>query len=125
MTKRLLPLLIGLAAVAAAVGCGGSSSAGPPAGSVVVKLSEYKFDPNTISHAHGSITFFLENEGNAAHDMFIYKMDGTTELASSELVQPGNDVAFTVTLPDAGTYKFKCTQPGHADSGMTGTLTIT
>lgn len=126
MSRRLLPLAIGIAAIGAAVGCGGgSSSSGPPAGAVVVKLSEFKFDPNAITHAHGSITFFLENTGTAAHDMFIYKSGSSTELAGSELVQPGNDSTFQVNIPDPGSYTFKCTQPGHADAGMTGTLTIT
>jgi len=121
--RRLLPLAAGLAAMAAAVGCGGGSA--PPAGSVVVKLTEYKFDPNQITHAHGSITFFLENDGTAAHDMTISDTAGKNQIAASELVQPGNDSIFQVNLPTPGTYPFKCTQPGHADSGMTGTLTIT
>ena len=125
MISAMWRLAIGTAAVLAVVGCGGSSSSGPPAGSVVVKLSEFKFDPNTITHAHGSITFFLENDGTAAHDMFIYKSGSSSELAGSELVQPGNDSTFVVDIPDAGSYTFKCTQPGHADSGMTGTMTIT
>jgi uncharacterized cupredoxin-like copper-binding protein len=128
VTRQLVTLAAGLVAAAAVAGCGGgggSNGSGPPAGSVVVKLSEFKFDPSTITHAHGSITFFLENTGTAAHDMFIYKSGSTTELAGSELVQPGNDSTFTVNIPDAGSYTFKCTQPGHADAGMTGTLTIT
>ena len=124
MTRRLLPLLAGLTAVVAVVGCGGTTTA-PPAGSIVVTLTEYKFDPSTITHAHGSITFFLENQGTTQHDMSIYQPGGQTQLAGSELVQPGNDSQFTVNIPNPGTYPFKCTQPGHADSGMTGTLTIT
>lgn len=124
MISGMWRLAIGMLAVLAVIGCGGSS-ASPPAGSVVVKLSEFKFDPNQITHAHGSITFFLENDGTSAHDMFIYKSGSNSELAGSELVQPGNDSTFTVNVPDAGSYTFKCTQPGHADSGMTGTLTIT
>jgi uncharacterized cupredoxin-like copper-binding protein len=123
--RRLLPLLAGVTAAAAAVGCGGTSSSGPPAGAMVVKLSEYKFDPSHITHARGSMTFFLENVGTVAHDMFIYDTAGNNELAGSELVQPGNDSTFMVNIPDPGTYPFKCTQPGHAQSGMTGTLTIT
>jgi uncharacterized cupredoxin-like copper-binding protein len=125
MSRRWVSLAAGLIAAGAVVGCGGSGSSGPPAGSVQVKLSEFKFDPSHITHAHGSITFFLENVGSSAHDMFIYKAGSSSELAGSELVQPGNDSTFTVNIPDAGDYTFKCTQPGHADAGMTGTLTIT
>ncbi len=122
--SRALPLLAVLAALPAAMGCGGSSSSAPPAGSVVVKLTEFKFDPSQISHQSGSITFFLENDGTSAHDMTIYDSSGK-QVAASELVQPGNDSTFTVTIGTAGSYPFKCTQPGHADAGMTGTLTIT
>ena len=125
--RKVIPVLAGLIAMTAVVGCGGgggSSSSGPPAGSIVVKLSEYKFDPSAITHAHGSITFFLENNGTAAHDMFIYDSSGK-QVQGSDLVQPGNDATFTVTIANPGAYSFKCTQPGHADSGMKGTLTIT
>ena len=122
--RQLMPVLVGVTAALAVVGCGGSSS-GPPSGSIVVKLTEFKFDPNHITHAHGQITFFLENNGTTGHDMFIYDAAGKNEIAGSELVQPGNDSTFQVNLPNPGTYPFKCTQPGHADSGMTGTLTIT
>jgi len=120
--SRLAAALAAAAVLGVAGGCGGSTA--PPPGSVVVKLSEYKFDPNTINHASGSITFFLENVGTTAHDMTIYDSTGK-EVAGSDLVQPGNDSTFTVTISTAGTYPFKCTQPGHADAGMTGTLTIT
>lgn len=115
--------LAGAAAVLAVAGCG-SSGANPPSGSIVVKMSEYKFDPSTISHASGTITFFLENTGTTGHDLTIYDSTGK-QVAASDLVQPGNDSTFTVTITTPGSYPFKCTQPGHADAGMKGTLTVT
>lgn len=115
--------LAGLAAILAVAGCGGTS-ASPPAGSIVVKLSEYKFDPSSITHKSGTITFFLENVGTAAHDMKVFDSAGNG-VAQSDLVQPGNDATFTISLTQAGTYPFNCTQPGHKDAGMKGTLTIT
>ena len=119
-----LALAAGLSVAACSGGSGGGSGSGAPSGSIVVKLSEYKFDPNKISHGTGSMTFFLENVGTTAHDMTIYDPSGK-EVAASDLVQPGNDSTFNVSIGTAGTYPFKCTQPGHADAGMTGTLTIT
>jgi uncharacterized cupredoxin-like copper-binding protein len=56
--------------------------------------------------------------------MSIYDSSGNG-VAASELVQPGNDSTFTVSITKPGTYPFKCTQPGHAAAGMTGTLTVT
>ena len=121
--RRVLALA-GAAAVLAVAGCGGSSNPNPPSGSIVVKMSEYKFDPDTISHASGTITFFLENTGTTGHDLTIYDSTGK-QVAASDLVQPGNDSTFTVTITAPGSYPFKCTQPGHADAGMKGTLTVT
>jgi uncharacterized cupredoxin-like copper-binding protein len=123
--KLGLALLAGLAAMTAVVGCGGTSS-GPPAGSIVVKETEYKFDPNQISHKAGTITFFVENNGTTAHDLAIFDSSGKEiPNGGSPLLQPGNDETFIVTIDTPGTYPFWCTQPGHKDSGMTGTLTVT
>ena len=124
MIVAMWRLAIATTVVLAVFGCGGSSSSGPPAGSVDVKMTEFKFDPNHISHQAGSITFFLENNGTSAHDLTIFDASGK-QVSGSELVQPGNDSTYTVTISTPGTYQFWCTQPGHKDSGMTGTLTIT
>ena len=91
---------------------------------MVVKLSEYKFDPSQITHKAGTITFFLENQGTTGHDMKIVDSNGSA-VQQSDLVQPGNEVEFTVDLKTPGTYPFYCSQPGHKDAGMTGTLQIT
>lgn len=124
MISAMWRLAIGMTAVLAVIGCGGGSSSAPPAGSVVVKMTDFKYDPNQISHKSGSITFFLENNGQSAHDLTIFDSAGK-QVSGSELVQPGNDSTYTVTISTPGTYQFWCTQPGHKDSGMTGTLTIT
>ena len=117
-------LAAGAACVLLAIAaCGGSGSSGPPPGSVDVKLSEFKFQPDSITHKAGSVTFFLENNGTTSHDMVIFDSSGK-QVAASELIQPGNDTTLQVTL-QKGDYTFKCTQPGHADAGMRGTLKIT
>jgi len=118
---RFVTPIIGLALLAT-VACGGTSTS-PPAGSTVVKLSEYKFDPNQISHKAGNMTFFLENVGSVAHDMVIFN-SSNTRVAASELVQSGDSVTFSTVL-SAGSYRFICDQPGHEGSGMKGNLTVT
>lgn len=121
---RLTASAVALLAVVLLVACGGSSSgSGQPAGSTSVTMTEFKFDPSTISVAHGSVTFWLVNSGTTSHDMAIRDSSGKT-VATSELISAGDSKAFTVTL-DAGTYTFFCTQPGHEQSGMKGTLTVT
>ena len=114
---------VGLAAVALLVACGGSSSS-QPAGSTAVTMTEYKFDPATVSVPHGNVTFWLVNSGTTSHDMSIRDSSGKT-ISTSELLSAGDSKAFTVNNLEAGSYTFICTQPGHADAGMKGTLTVT
>jgi len=87
-------------------------------------MTEYKFDPSTISAAHGKVVFFLVNNGTASHDMIIADSSGN-KIAGSELVSAGDSFVFTVDSLNAGTYSFYCDQPGHKDAGMIGTLTVT
>lgn len=120
-----------IAAVAAvallAVGCGGGGgggSTGQPAGSIKVTMTEYKFDPATLSASSGKVVFFLVNAGTQSHDMAI-RDSSNKRIGTSELVSAGDSKVFTVDSIAAGSYTIFCTQPGHEDSGMKGTLTIT
>jgi len=118
-------LAAALAAIALAACGGGSGGSGPsqPAGSTKVVMTEFKFDPSSISVKPGSATFFLVNSGSVPHDMVIIGPSGN-RLAASELVQAGNSSAFTVSNLAAGSYTFICDQPGHEASGMKGTLSV-
>jgi plastocyanin len=115
-------------AVALLAACGGSSGGGggtaQPAGSIQVTMTEFKFDPSTITHASGKVVFWLVNSGSTQHDMAIRDSSGKT-VFSSELVSAGDTKEFDVNSIAAGTYTFYCTQPGHEASGMKGTLTVT
>ncbi len=113
---------LGLAAAALLAGCGGSSPS-QPSGSTKVTMTEFKFDPSTISVTHGKAVFFLVNSGSTQHDMAIRDSTGS-RLAVSELVSAGDSVVFTVNNIDAGSYTIFCTQQGHEASGMKGTLTV-
>ncbi|HKW71367.1 MAG TPA: cupredoxin domain-containing protein [Candidatus Dormibacteraeota bacterium] len=114
---------VALATVALLAACGGSGSS-QPAGSTKVTLSEFKFDPSSISVPHGKVVFWLVNSGNVAHDMAIRDSSGN-RLAFSELLSAGDSKEFDVSNIAAGTYTIYCTQPGHEGSGMKGTLTVT
>ena len=120
MRKTLAVALVTLALVAA---CGGGGPS-QPAGSFKVTMTEYSFDPSTISQPHGKVVFFLVNGGSQAHDLSIRDAGGTT-IAHSDLVSAGDSFVFTVDSIPAGTYKIFCSQPGHESSGMKGSLTIT
>ena len=102
---------------------GGGGAAAQPAGSVKVTMTEYKFDPSTISAGAGKVVFFLVNGGTTSHDMII-RDSGGSRMAGSELVSAGDTFVFTVDNIAAGTYTYFCDQPGHEQSGMKGTLTV-
>ena len=78
---------VGLAAVALLAGCGGggSSNSGAPAGSIQVTMTEFKFDPSTITATHGKVVFWLINSGTTQHDLAIRDSSGN-RIATSELV---------------------------------------
>lgn len=112
-------------AVALLAGCGGGSPNAQPAGSIKVTMTEFKFDPSTISVPSGKVVFYVVNSGNnTSHNMII--RDSTNKrIAGSELVSAGDSVVFTVDNIAAGTYTIFCDQPGHEGSGMKGVLTVT
>jgi plastocyanin len=116
-------LAIGVAAVAVLAACGGNSPS-QPAGSTKVTMTEFKFDPSSITVSHGKVTFFLVNAGTTQHDLAI-RDKSNNRFAVSELVSAGDSSVFTVETIDAGTYTIYCTQQGHEASGMKGTLTVT
>lgn len=105
-------------------GCGGSGGgqAACKGGGTTIQMSEFKFDPSSPKAKAGKTTFCLVDSGNVAHDMVVADGSGTI-VARSALVQAGDAATFPVDLK-AGTYSFYCDVPGHKDSGMTGTLTV-
>ena len=118
-------LVAAVAAMALLTGCGGGgSSSGQPAGSIKVTLTEFKFDPSTISAPSGKVVFYLVNAGTTSHDLII-RDSSNNRVDGSELISAGDTFVFTVNSIPAGTYTYFCDQQGHEASGMKGTLTIT
>jgi len=116
-------LSIGLAAIFLLAACGGSSGT-QPAGSTKVTLTEYRFDPSTISVTHGKVVLFLVNGGTISHDLVVTDSSGK-RMGASELISAGDSAVLTIDNLPAGTYTFLCDQPGHEQAGMKGTLTVT
>jgi plastocyanin len=116
-------LAVAAVAVALLAGCGGGSPS-KPAGAIQVTMTEFKFDPLSLSAPHGKVVFYLVNAGTQAHDMVI-RDSSSNRVNGSDLISAGDSSVFTVDSINAGTYTIVCTQPGHESSGMKGTLTIT
>ena len=117
-------LVAAVAAVALLAGCGGGTSSGQPAGSIKVTLTEFKFDPSTISASSGKVVFYLVNAGTTSHDLII-RDSANNRIDGSELISAGDTFVFTANSSPAGTYTYFCDQSGHEASGMKGTLTVT
>jgi len=92
---------------------GGAAASGP----VKVSLSEFKFTPNEISVPQGG-SLEVTNTGTTAHD---FKVEGIITNA----IEAGDSQLVDLSALTPGTYDVECTIPGHKDSGMTATLTIT
>lgn len=118
-------LAVSVLAVALLAGCGGGSSTAQPAGSTMVTMTEFKFNPATINLPSGKVVFYLVNAGNGTSHNLIIRDSTGKRLAGSNLVSAGDSVVFTVDNIAAGTYTYFCDQPGHEGSGMKGTLTVT
>ncbi|MGC4104905.1 MAG: cupredoxin domain-containing protein [Thermomicrobiales bacterium] len=105
---------------AAASGDSGTTASGDTAGGPVLELDaqDVTWSQKDITLKPGD-TFTVKNTGVLLHDFVVDELGIKVDVASGESV--------TVTIPaDAkpGTYTFYCSQPGHKESGMTGTLTI-
>jgi nitrite reductase (NO-forming) len=113
----------------AAVEGGGGSAAtpAPPAasqapgeilGSLEVTGVDLGFQPNTLTvEAAGAYEVKLVNQGSIVHDITF--PDGRTIVA-----QAGETASAVVEVPPSG-LAFLCSIPGHAEAGMTGTISVT
>ncbi len=107
-----------LAACAGGGGGGGGTTGG---GKITIEMSEYKYNPATITVSPGaSVTVTLKNVGTLQHDYHIDVINQT-----SPMVDPGKSIDWTFTAPSqAGTYDTWCTVPGHKELGMVGKLEV-
>jgi len=82
------------------------------------KPSEFKFTLSKKSITKGAVTFFFSNKGALAHD---FKINGKV----TKKLNPGQSTTLKVAFTKAGSFAYLCTVPGHAATGMKGTLKVT
>ncbi len=118
-------------ATAAAVACAGSGSAASktstgassaPQNLTVKGTDQLRFQPATLTaKANTPIRVTLDDTGDALiHDFVIDNAGGKQVKIEA---QPNSKATGEFTVP-AGTYQFYCSQPGHKEAGMVGTLTV-
>jgi len=108
----------GAARGAAQAPAGGSATGGSQ--SVTLKSTDQmRFDPATLTvRANTPVNITLDNSGSALiHDFVIDSPAIKLE------AQPHARASGTGTF-SPGTYQFYCSQPGHKEAGMVGTLIV-
>lgn len=126
----LLATLLVVALVAAACGGGGTqqSATSTPATSssssdvqrIEVVLSDFKFEPATITVQRGTpVEIVMRNSGTVVHDFHVDDLS-----VSSDRVQAGQSATLQFTPNRAGEFKIVCHEPGHEAAGMVGTLIV-
>lgn len=118
LRRRLL-----VAAVVAVLGlafaaCGGDDQK-LTAPTATVHMGEFFYKPAELTVARNS-ALTVVNDGSVVHTWIVKGAGvGTADLA------PGRSIIVDLKGIAPGTYQVYCDQPGHTQSGQTGTLTIT
>jgi len=98
---------------------------------VVIKETEFKLSPSTITlNKPGTYAFKAENEGSAEHNLRIVgegvKSEGG-QAGEAELernLDPGESGVLRVTFRKPGTYEMYCPVIGHRLAGMKGKVMV-
>ncbi len=133
MKKVSLLIVVAMLATLVLAACSGSGSGG--GATLDVTLTEFSFTPNTWTvNAGQQVTINIKNTGTVTHDWTIMKTpisgsftdaDKANEVWASPMVAAGQSQTATFTAPSTpGTYQVVCTEAGHFEAGMTGTLTV-
>lgn len=142
MKKIMFVVVLAFSALILA-GCGGAEP-----GSKEFEVSivdEFSFDPGIITVSPGdTVTITFQNSGSVEHNLNVAKPDADVHHLIEEIAEgageehiheemmtdmhdaePGHSETITFTAPtEPGEYSFLCTQPGHAEAGLVGTLIV-
>lgn len=105
----------GLLAASAGVGAVYAQS------TTTVVMTEFAFNPATLTVPAGRDTFVLNNAGQFPHTLHIEGNGVSVDVAPA--IDGGQNATGSVTLRP-GTYDIWCPVDGHRDRGMVGTLTV-
>ena len=108
-----------------------NAASGGPIKTVVIKESEFKLSPSTVTLSKpGTYAFKTENKGSSQHSLEIegkgVKSEGG-EAGEAKLEQDlssGQSSVLTVTFQKPGTYEMYCPVDGHKLAGMKGEVVV-
>ena len=145
-TPRALTALTALVIVATALAAcssdNSSSQATKSDRTVTVTMTDNTYIPKNISATAGeSVTFKFVNDGQMTHEAYIGSeqdqdkhaaemmdddSDHSMHMEDRDLVtvEPGDEAAITKEFDESGTVIIGCHEPGHWESGMKATVTV-
>jgi plastocyanin len=112
------------------------SACGPKHVSISAAMTEFQYDPPTWQvPANSIISLTLTNNGTALHTWTLmesgytvtppFSQDDKQHVLQAFQVDVDQTQTFTFTAPSQpGTYEIVCSEPGHLEAGMKGTLTV-
>jgi len=89
------------------------------AGEITVKAASLAFTPNELTVAVGEPMAIRLESDDLEHDLIVDEVGLHVHAEAGQSATGG----FTATEP--GTYTIYCSVPGHRETGMVGTLTVT
>jgi len=116
------PIVLFVASACAPAAAPAAGAALPPEQITITGSDDFRFNPSTITVKAGQpleVTF--QNGGEILHDFSVQQGPAKPVVISEE---GGKSGTTTVTYDKPGTYKFFCSQPGHDQLGMHGTITV-
>ena len=91
---------------------------------VKLALKEWAIEPKDPEVNAGKVKFTVTNEGELPHDAVIILQKDGKEIARTPVFAKNEGPKTMEADLEAGTYTLICDVLGHAEKGMTGTLTV-
>ncbi len=90
---------------------------------VVLKASDFKFEPNDLKARKGEVlTLKVENASGMTHNLTVKSPEG--KVLADVNIPPKGTATAKVKLAEAGTYPFYCDKPMHSTLGMKGKIEV-
>lgn len=104
---------------------GGEPTLAPSARTIVVEAAEFSFTPNTFTaQVDEVLAFEITNNGTVEHNFVVFDSAGVEVARTSAPIPVGGMASVEVRAAEAGTYTIVCGIPGHQESGMQASLTV-